>query len=280
MAKIIAIRRDAQFSPNSEAKDLDILQDVSRLVGQHYGVDVPIVDELPADEEAGNSLPGADIYITMGRQPSTLAALRAKELKGCVVVNSSTAVANCQRSRLERLMRDAGIAMPPSHTPGHATWLKRGDAAAQGKDDVVFCPDDESLRLAIGRFRARGITDYVTSAHIEGDVVKFYGVGNAPQAPSNMPQALFRCFYPTDDGISKFGDESINGKAHHYPYDKYALASEVCRLARLTGAQVYGGDAIVDSGGRFHIIDFNDWPSFSRCRDEAARAIAGLITRL
>ena len=50
--------------------------------------------------------------------------------------------------------------------------------------------------------------------------------------------------------------------------------SEVERLAQLVGIEVYGGDAIIDSEGRFYIIDFNDWPSFSRCRDEAAEAIA------
>ena len=33
------------------------------------------------------------------------------------------------------------------------------------------------------------------------------------------------------------------------------------------------GDAIV-KGDDFSIVDFNDWPSFSRVRKEAARAIA------
>jgi len=41
---------------------------------------------------------------------------------------------------------------------------------------------------------------------------------------------------------------------------------------------VYGGDAIIDAEGRISIIDFNDWPSFSRCREEAADAIAKYIT--
>ena len=37
---------------------------------------------------------------------------------------------------------------------------------------------------------------------------------------------------------------------------------------------IYGGDAIVDREGKFHIIDFNDWPSFAPCRDIAAPHIA------
>ena len=39
------------------------------------------------------------------------------------------------------------------------------------------------------------------------------------------------------------------------------------------GLEAWGGDAIV-KGDDFSIVDFNDWPSFSRVRDAAARAIA------
>ena len=40
---------------------------------------------------------------------------------------------------------------------------------------------------------------------------------------------------------------------------------------------VYGGDCIVDSDGKMQIIDFNDWPSFAPCRNEAAPYIAKAI---
>lgn len=112
-------------------------------------------------------------------------------------------------------------------------------------------------------FRRRGIEDMVISAHVEGDLVKFYGVG----------ERMFRYYYPSDDGISKFGDEARNGQARHYAFSQTALRKTVAQLAELAGVAVYGGDAIIDEHGSFYIIDFNDWPSFSRCRDEAARAI-------
>ena len=40
-----------------------------------------------------------------------------------------------------------------------------------------------------------------------------------------------------------------------------------------------GGSAYCDdpSAGSFCLIDFNDWPSFSRCREQAADAITGLV---
>ncbi|MBF1080379.1 MAG: hypothetical protein HXL36_08470, partial [Prevotellaceae bacterium] len=52
----------------------------------------------------------------------------------------------------------------------------------------------------------------------------------------------------------------------------------VYRLSELTGVAVYGGDAIVDKEGRFYIIDFNDWPSFSPFRKTMASSIASEIT--
>lgn len=262
--KIIAIRRDDAFSPNNVEKDRAILQSVADRLGAYWHVGVPMVDEAafaarPAD---------ADIFISMGRLSSALTALECKRHRGSLVVNSPGGVARCRRSLLDMIMRNNGIAMPPREG-GHGYWLKRGDGAAQSKDDVVFCPDRESLERARRAFAERGITKVVQSAHMVGDLIKFYGVGGS----------MFRCYYPTDDGISKFGDEKVNGTAHHYAYDREALRREVERLARLTGVAVYGGDAIIDGDGRFYIIDFNDWPSFSRCRDEAAEAIARLVIK-
>lgn len=40
---------------------------------------------------------------------------------------------------------------------------------------------------------------------------------------------------------------------------------------------IYGGDAIHTSDGRTFIIDINDWPSFSTCRESAALSIAQYI---
>lgn len=208
----------------------------------------------------------AEVYVSMARSTETLQVLDVLEQQGRMVVNSARAVRMCRRSQLDALMRGHGIAMPPLHGDA-GYWLKRGDEAAQHKADIIFCKDRTALEAAFRQFEARGITDCVVSAHVPGDLVKFYGVGTE----------MFRYFYPSDDGISKFGDEKRNGKAHHYVFDASRLQAEAVRLSQLTGMAVYGGDAIIDEDGNFYIIDFNDWPSFSRCRDEAAVAIASLI---
>ena len=103
---------------------------------------------------------------------------------------------------------------------------------------------------------------------MKGDLVKVYGVRNT---------GFFRLFYPTDDGISKFGDERYNGMAQHYRFDKEGLQRKADLLAEAVGVDIYGGDCIVKADGTYCIIDFNDWPSFSRCREEAADAIVTLV---
>lgn len=259
--KCLAIRRDDRFSPNAVENDRAILKRSSELLR----LKLQLPEEIPmVDEQAFVINPiDADVYLSMARLSTTLRILKDKENKGSRVLNAPNGVLNCRRSVLDRLMREHHIAMPPV-TGAHGYWLKRGDEAAQSKDDVVFCKDTEALELAKNDFRKRGISDMVTSAHMPGDLVKFYGVG----------QKFFELFYPSDDGISKFGDEKRNGKAHHYVFNKDALHQEAVKVSLLTGVGVFGGDAIVDAEGHFFIIDFNDWPSFSRCREVAAEAIA------
>lgn len=262
--KIVAIRRDDRFSPNNVENDRMILQMVCKRLSSIYNIRIPIVDE---GVFVSNHL-DSDIYLSMGRLPSTLTTLSCKEHRGSMVVNSAESVKRCRRSFLDKLMRENGIAMPPLKS-NHGYWLKRGDSVAQSKDDVVFCPDEESLSKCKEKFLNRGIKEMIVSSHIIGDLIKFYAVDGL----------MFRCYYPGDDGISKFGEEELNGKAHHYKFDHEALRKEASRLARLTGVKVYGGDAVVDKDGNFYIIDFNDWPSFQRCREEAAEAISTYITR-
>ena len=45
------------------------------------------------------------------------------------------------------------------------------------------------------------------------------------------------------------------------------------------GLTAYGGDCIIDSNGMIKIIDFNDWPSFSKCRENASKAIAATVLK-
>ena len=259
--KVLAIGRAERYSPNSIDKDRAILLAVTERLLRR-GNDVRVVGEDHLDGLTLSESP--DLILTMGRRPETLAWLRTV---GAEVVNSSEGIENCQRSRLQAIMERIGTPVPPVEgSDGY--WLKRGDAAAQESGDVVYVADKEGLAMAVKTMQRRGITDYVVSAHVVGDLVKFYGVGQG---------RFFRYYYPTDDGQSKFGNECHNGVACHYPFSEEVLRQEVERLAAAAGVSIYGGDAIVRADGSFCLIDFNDWPSFSRCREEAADVVTELV---
>ena len=257
--KIVAIARDKRFSPHSVEKDCAILQTVVE------GLQQPVVwtDEAQVQTEG---LPPADLYFTMARGTAVLRQLADAENAGKRVVNAAESVAQCVRSVLHRALQAHAIPLPP--TEGNAGyWLKRGDASAQEQGDVVFCRDKEALTMQKQLFVQRGVTDWVIEAHLPGDLLKFYGVAGG----------FFRYFYPSDDGMSKFGNEQHNGLAHHYAFDAAQLQAMVEQVAALTGVEVYGGDVIVAPSGDFFLIDFNDWPSFSRCRETAAKAIVAWV---
>ena len=276
------IQRARQFSPNSVEKDLAILEAVADRLRQK-GCEVETVSEEDIlRQDALGDTPGTvpsvrslqstgglspvcpPCVLSMGRLPETLSWLETLSVR---TINTPQGVRNCTRSTLQRIMEQTGTPVPPQEGPD-GYWLKRGDAAAQSPEDVVFAVDREALRQAIADMEQRGISDYVVSAHVKGDLVKFYGVSGT---------GFFHTCYPTDDGQTKFGDECRNGAAHHYPFDVQVLQAACERLAETVGVVVYGGDCIVREDGSFCLIDFNDWPSFSRCRNEAADAIASLV---
>ncbi len=162
-----------------------------------------------------------------------------------------------------KIMSENDVPMPSAYGDD-GIWLKRGVGTAEVAEDTIFCKSESEVAAAMERFHERGISEVCRQAHVPGDLVKFYGVADTD---------FFYYFYPTDTGRSKFGSEEHNGKAHHYAFAAEAMKAAVDRLAHATGVVVYGGDAIVRADGTFVIIDFNDWPTFSPCREEAASAI-------
>lgn len=259
--QVIGVRRALRFSPNNEEKDLAIL----RSVVAPWDGEI-ILEEDPSLPEL---LTTATVVFSMARTSWALSCLDEAERRGVCVLNPPEGVRRCARSVLQRLAEASSVPVPPREgTAGW--WLKRGDAAAQSRADVVFCPDRPALDRALADFRSRGIDDYLIQAHLPGDLVKFYGV---------LSTSFFRFFYPGDDGQSKFGDESHNGRPHHYAFSQYDLHAAASRLATAARCPIYGGDAIISPDGSFVLIDFNDWPSYSRCRSEAAEAIRQLVTK-
>ncbi len=273
--EIIGIKRASRFSPNSGDRDAAILQAVASHLTRSYRHSVHLVDE---QELTLSRINATDAIFSMARSRTALDILAEAEHKGIPVFNSAQGLQLLSRRYLKTVCEAHGIAVS-THLPEKGTqdmsgitypcWLKRDDGCAQQADDVRFITDEETLADALRTFRERGIREYILEAHQQGDLLKFYGV-----AGTNF----FHCHYPTaQNGFSKFGLESINGKACGFAFDRKLLKQQADRLGEALSVPIYGGDAIIAPDGTCRIIDFNDWPSFSICREEAAQAIARVI---
>nr|WP_314683135.1 sugar phosphate nucleotidyltransferase [uncultured Prevotella sp.] len=267
--KILLIQRAACYSPNSEEKDLAVLQEVGSLLE-----DATIISEDDFVNRfntynwsvSSESVDSANFYcqiISMARSTKALECLEQLELRDIQVLNPSAGVRACQRSNVDKVMRENYFPLPPDKGDD-GYWVKRADTAAQSKEDVCFCHDWSEVEKIKSTFMQRGITDNVTQAHVKGDVVKFYGVEGT---------GFFRYYYSGADTETKFGAEERNGKPQYYSFSSSNLQADAEQLACLLQTPIYGGDAIVREDGSYVIIDFNDFPSFSKYRKEAAKAI-------
>jgi hypothetical protein len=133
-------------------------------------------------------------------------------------------------------------------------WIKRGDAHAVQKEDVVFIDDKSKVPEAVKIFGERGLKSCAIQNHIEGDTIKFYSISE---------KDLFY-WYTTDLKYCAIFDE---GKLKQLANDS----------AKALGLEIFGGDAIVTKDSEIYIVDINDWPSFAPIREKASKVIANLI---
>lgn len=146
-------------------------------------------------------------------------------------------------------------------------WLKNCDNTTTRANDTIYCPTRKDFSKALAKMRRSGIKMWLTQEHVAGDLIKFYGVEGTD---------FFHWEYASITH-SKFGLEEINGVPHGYEIDLDIIKDWCDRLARAIGVPVYGCDVVITPQTRLFFIDYNDFPSFSSCRDEAAAAIARRI---
>ena len=258
--KITAVYRAGRFSPNSEENDRLIMDAVVNLL-RAGGSDVVCVQEDECEISCDS-----DLCITMCRSEQACNIIKKS---GIASLNSAISPELCSKQNVRSVMRCNNIPMAPDKG-SYGYWVKRGDGQPQGSSDVMFAANDKEVELVTKQFAKRGIYNVITEAHVPGDLIKFYAVEGTN---------FFRMYYPTDDGKFKFNNELHNGRAEHYGFKTEQLKKDVMSLSRLLETPVCGGDCIVSADGSYSIIDFNDWPSFSRCRTEAAEAIVELIDK-
>lgn len=277
--KLLGIHRGTKFSPNHIANDETIFLLASRNL-EARGADVSFISET-AFLESGLTSP---FIFTMAREKNVVARLRKLGAEGSRVVNSGEGIENCYRVNMTRILVDHQVPYPesvivPTRGEGlynaleplgnEGLWIKRGDFHAIHKEDVVYVPNVTQAIEMLEEFARRDIGEVVVSRHLKGDLVKFYAVRGTD---------FFYWFYPYDHNHIKYPEaQQVETGPVHHTFPISLLKREANRAAELLDVDIYGGDAIVGPDGEFHIIDFNDWPSFAPCRTEAAPFIAKRI---
>ncbi|MCK8604068.1 ATP-grasp domain-containing protein [Desulfoferrobacter suflitae] len=259
---VLGVFREQIFSPGKVQDDAAIL-DATLAVLSQFGCKVSGVKA----EALQGSLPRPDCVLNMAQSARCLEILDQWEAGGTQVINSAGSIRNCYRKPLIRLLLEAGVHLPPSRIVpleqaadrkswqcSGPVWLKRGDVHAMQSGDVVFSSSHEDFAVAVDHFRRHHVLDILVQDHVQGRVVKFYGVGEGE---------YFRAFC-TESG------EELTCQVE-------PLTRIAAHAARTIGLKVYGGDAVLTSQNKVFLIDLNDWPSFSRCRSSAAESIASYV---
>jgi hypothetical protein len=259
--------RERAHSPGRECDDAEILRLTGKeLEAKGFEVVLKSPDELagPLDQRP------AGVFL-MCERLEALDLLGAWEASGIPHVNSPRAVLNTYRDRMIEQFHEANVPFIESRlvgtdmAPGPVTtpvWVKRADVHNTREGDVVFADSPLAIAGALAALASRGIPRAVIQPHVDGDLVKFYGVGRAAR---HAEPGWFRWFHHKDQNVAG------------HPLDPARLAGLAHAAAAALGLEIYGGDAIATPGGRLVLLDLNAWPSFALYRDEAAAVIAAYL---
>jgi glutathione synthase/RimK-type ligase-like ATP-grasp enzyme len=262
MIEIAGIERKTEFSPNHEYNDYLIIHETAREL-KKLGAKVNIYKE----EDLFDVEIKEDYIFSMVQSPNGSEKLLeiAKDKK--FVINSPESVRNCYRYNLNRILKENNIPFPKSiivytntkdfsflESFKNEMWIKRGDAHAVQKEDVVFIDDKSKVQDALKEFHSRGLERCAIQNNIEGDTVKFYSV---------YGEDLFYWYASDSKYYTNFDEEKLKETAN--------------KSAKSLGLEVFGGDAIITKDSDIYIVDINDWPSFAPIRDKASKVIGNLI---
>ncbi len=275
---IAGIMRSGAFSPNHIGHDAAIFNSVAEQLRKRG-----CVVNIYSEEEFCSGAVNERFILAMCSEKRSVERLQELEDAGALVINSGYGIENCTRERMMRIFTGSEIAFPESIAAStnegvraalnrlkiSRCWIKRGDAPTMHKEDVTFVRHAEEAQEVLQEFFLRGIQRAVISRHVEGRLVKFYGVAGTD---------FFLCVLPQEDTLAKYGFEGSSMRnVSAPPFDIQAIRSLCARAADTLDIKIYGGDCIITPEGTPVIVSFNDWPSFAPCRTEAAPVIARLV---
>jgi len=262
---LLGVYREHRYSPGKIREDAAILDSALEALplGQYetHTTDPESLDRLVLSPAC---------VLSMAQSDQALSILETWQKNGTRVINSARSVRNSYRTELFRILEHAGVPMPAgtivpvaevdktiSFIAPARYWLKRGDVHATEAGDVVSVASPEEMEKALDHFHRRAIRDILIQEHVDGEIIKFYGVGQGE---------YLSAFSVTSGRQISDGITDLAAIAH--------------QAAEAVGLEIYGGDVVLSPGGHLVLIDLNDWPSFSRCCRAAAHSIAAYVTNV
>ena len=309
--RVLLIYRAPEYSPNNVVNDAAILDAVGEVLANAGSEQAWSIERCAETDllECALDLEAYDFILHMARRLSTL--MRLEPLRHPVVINAARGVRNVAKSRELTLMllQAAGIAVPDwwAYDPEEDEmflcephlqhllpgWVKAMRTDGARPEDVTMAQTPMEADTRILDLAAQQVPDIVVTRHLEGDLIKCYCVvdlSNRPLASGEdkaggtvRKSPFLRWFYPQESNYSKFGNaEQHNTPLARIPFAESELQQLAISIAQALDLQVFGFDAIVQASSDplISVIDVNDWPTFGRCRAEAARAIAQLVIEI
>ncbi|MCG2725384.1 MAG: hypothetical protein L6420_03835 [Elusimicrobia bacterium] len=261
--KCLGIFREKTNSPNRETDDTLILkgvtEELSRLGCETHLIEPENINLINPEDW--------DIILPMCENLSNV--LKLAKWQSSFLINNVDAVLNCYRDKMtdilqkeasrfypkteKRLIENFPGTKPPDFFTEKGCWIKRGDVHNTCTHDVHFIKDWNDCEKVKTDFKSRKIKSVIAQDHIQGDLIKFYGIG---------PYKWFDWFYHRPQELSNF------------KFNLSDLEQAAGEIAKFIGLEIYGGDAIITPESEIYVIDINSWPSFARVREEAKIHIA------
>lgn len=262
--KIAGIMRAGMYSPNRIGSDAAIFNIVAEQLRKR-GCEV----NLYSEEQFISGAVEENIILNMCREKRSIEMLQQLEDNGALVINSGYGIENCARERMTRILLGSSIPYPESiivntdeairdvlvRARMNQCWIKRADTQSLHKEDVSYVRTPDEAQEVLQEYFLRGIKRAVICRHLDGHLLRFYGVADTP---------FFSWFFPFDPEAAG-------------TLDKNRLFRICSAAAEVLDVKIYGGDCIVTDDGNISIIDLDDWPSFAPCRNEAAPYIAKCV---
>ncbi|MDE5567175.1 MAG: hypothetical protein K2J12_01910 [Muribaculaceae bacterium] len=271
--KIAGVMRAGIFSPNHIGNDSAIFNLVAEQLRKR-GCEVNVYSE----EQFISGAVSENTIFNMCREPRSIELLQKLEDRGALVINSGYGIENCIRERMARILLGNNIPYPESIvvstdeairdrlTKSHISrcWIKRGDSHTMHNEDVTYVRHPEEAQEILQEYFLRGIKRAVINRHLEGELIKFYGIAGT---------SFFYWLSASNSSSSRRAASRQSAPG----FDEQKLKALCSAAAEVLDINVYGGDCVVEPDGIMRIIDFDDWPSFAPCRQDAATNIAKFI---